>query len=150
MTNIATLPVFVYGTLRHGHGNWDWALNGRTTGDGTPTPATLQGAVMHSRGGFPYVTPDTDLSNVVHGDLFTITPEHFDAVMSDLDGLEGYREGNHDWSHYLRVIVTVTTADGPVQAWTYIVQDVAMATSLPRIVSGDWNDYARPRYATTG
>jgi gamma-glutamylcyclotransferase (GGCT)/AIG2-like uncharacterized protein YtfP len=141
-------PVFVYGTLRAGEGNYSWALAGRTTRE---IAATLPNAVMHdNNGGFPFVTmADATPENVVVGDLMWINPDEYAAVVRDLDGLEGYHGPDHKYNMYDRVLVTVTTETGEqVEAYTYLVAEALFESrvySLPVVESGDWVAYSRAR-----
>lgn len=123
------LPVFVYGTLRPGCGNFAWTLAGNTA---AITPATLDGATMYRGPGFPYVAAG---DGVVVGDLIDITADRYDDVLATLDGLEGYRPGHRGGSHYDRVQCTVMTPDGPRQAWVYMVNQQLGREPIP---SGDW------------
>lgn len=138
------LPVFVYGTLRSGEGNWRWALAGRTVSE---TPAVLDGAAMYDQGGFPFVAR-SETGRVI-GDLMVIEDTCYDEVLSALDSLEGYR-GPGQSNMYDRETVTVTTADGiQVQAYTYVVSPRLFedrVCRLPRIENGDWiaHDSNRP------
>lgn len=138
------LPVFVYGTLRTGQGNYAWALAGRTTHEQT---ATLPNAIMFDNGGFPFVVdydPDnanfTDGEFTVSGDLMWIDPAYYDEVMVNLDRLEGYTPGSR-WNMYDRKVVTVTTADGQqITANTYVAAQGSMdrVSRLPVIPDGNW------------
>lgn len=133
-------PVFVYGTLRSGLGNYAWALHGKTTRE---QPAVLTGAVMHDNGGFPFVTTtDATPDNIVLGDLMDIDPALYDDVMSSLDSLEGFIAPGYLGNMYERALVTVTTEDGTdVEAYTYLVAPhlyQRRVQHLPVIDSGDW------------
>lgn len=146
-------PIFVYGTLRTGQGNYAWALANRTTNE---QRATLSGAIMHdNNGGFPFVTTiDASPAHVVVGDLMDIAPDQYEDVVNALDGLEGYHGPNYPGNMYDRVLVTVTTETGEqVEAYTYLVASdlyERRVSRLPIIASGDWMDVVRAhqrRYA---
>lgn len=133
--NANQLPVFVYGTLRNGQGNYGWALNGRTTAE---LLASLDDADMFGIGrGFPYVA---DGIGTVIGELMYIGPEHFTDVLADLDRLEGYSgPGLHN--HYDRLIRSVRLDEGTaVDAWVYLLgpERASRLTEEDRIVTGDW------------
>lgn len=51
MNQTVRLPVFAYGTLRPGEGNYAWALAGKTTAE---VPATVVGMVLLDGPGFPF------------------------------------------------------------------------------------------------
>ena len=147
-TTVTTeLPVFVYGTLRNGEHNYDWALAGRTTNE---QPATLADTIMYSAGGFPYCTPNTDptTNHSVVGELMTIHPDKYTETLNGLDRLEGY-DADDDDNHYDRVIIDVTLADGTtVTAYTYLVgtrYDNGL-NRLPVVPNGDWLAYDNPRF----
>ena len=143
------LPVFVYGTLRTGEGNWQWALQGKTVSD---AQATLAGVQMYDQGGFPFVMRGEDASETVVGDLMEIEPDLYDKVMGSLDSLEGYTPGSR-FNLYDRDIVTVTTADGiEHRAYVYLVakqREGSVRAGCPRIESGDWIDFDSNRPVET-
>jgi gamma-glutamylcyclotransferase (GGCT)/AIG2-like uncharacterized protein YtfP len=135
--SVKQLPVFVYGTLRNGLGNYSRLLSGRTVRE---LPGVLLGAAMYDvvSGGFPGIVPDAE--ELVHGELMWIDGTVYDEVVRSLDWLEGYREGNKN-SMYIRskVLVHTVTAGAPVEAWAYIwnggVED------YPKVSGGDWKHY---------
>lgn len=138
------IPVFVYGTLRTGLGNWSWALRGKTLSE---SPATLAGAYMRDNGGFPFVhMTDAAPEATVIGEVMVIDPDHYDDVMDALDSLEGYY-GPGRPNMYDRVLVDVTTDDGQtITAYTYLAgADLYQnrVRHLPRITSGDWSTHDR-------
>ncbi len=130
------LPVFVYGTLRPGFGNYSWALAGKTVAE---TDATLPNSVMHHGGGFPLV---------VHGDAtvtgvaIDVDPDRYGDVLAALDALEGYRPAGRS-NLYDRVVRTVYTPSGPRRAWVYLYAADGLDTR-PVIASGDWATVATP------
>lgn len=141
------LPVFVYGTLRSGQGNWSWALAGRTL---TEQRGTLTGARMHDNHGFPFVLRSTDPGDTVVGEVMTVADADYTDVLRSLDGLEGYYGPDSTTNMYDRVIVEITLDTGEtVRAYTYLtgasLVDRVTAT-MPRIDSGDWvaHDTNRP------
>ena len=111
--------VAVYGTLREGEGNWQWALQDRATKLGDCL--SNKEFTMHSLGGFP---------GVVFGGNTAIKLEVFkveDHVMQDLDHLEGYPD------FYNRV--EIDTPYG--KAWMYFLE----SCSGPEVESGDWLEH---------
>lgn len=143
------MPVFVYGTLRNPNGvnpqgNYRWALAGRTVSE---QPATLDRAVMYdNNGGFPFVSrTDATDHDQVQGEVMYLDPTQYDAVVRDLDGLEGYRGPNARGNMYERVLVTVTTADGQqIEAYTYLTAPDLFehrVKHLPVVTNGDWVGY---------
>ena len=130
-----SMPVFVYGTLRHGHGNYNRLLRGRTTHE---CPAVVEGELYsaHGRTSFPALMPGTDR---VHGELMFIEEDQADEVLQSLDRLEGYREGGHH-NMYNRALADVLDPEtGSVlhRAWVYYwnMNDIG-----ERIVNGDWTN----------
>lgn len=127
------LPVFVYGTLRKGYGNYEWALKDRTTKE---VYGVLSGYRMYAVSTFPGIVEGGE--GAVIGELMYFTDPD---IMMHLDRLEGYDATHESRSMYLRRKVSVHTADGPVEAWTYIWNH---ALNAPPIESGDYADY-RPQ-----
>lgn len=136
------IPVFVYGTLRNGLGNYQRILEGNTIHE---EPATLPGATMLDAGGFPFVIDDGG-DGVVIGEVMYLNPENADYTMARLDRLEGYRGPGKPGNMYERMTVLVKTADGtPMSAYTYIMSEGFRrhAASMPVIDSGDWTARVR-------
>lgn len=138
---IQTLPFFVYGTLRTGFGNH------RTFPAGSITqvrPAHVMGAKMYAQG-IPFVVIDGS-STLVHGEVIDVAPASYDAALRALDRLEGYRGPQAD-NLYNRVEVTVQTADGPVQAYMYAVDDdCPFLDGRDLVPSGDFADHRTPSF----
>ena len=115
------MNVFVYGTLKKGHGNHRLLENSRFIGEDSIT-----GFDMYSTGGFPAVIPG---DGVVFGELYEVTPEELES----LHRLEGYRESDPDTSMY---IPNVVETDGGhsclTYIWNYDYKD------LPRVEGGVW------------
>lgn len=131
------LPVFVYGTLRKGHGNYR-LLAGRTVDEARAVVDGILHAAPH--GGFPCAVEG---DGVIVGELMFIGDEVFDETMYALDMLEGYHENNPKRSMYLRKVVTATTPQGEdFEAYMYFWNYDRVGDLIP---SGDWNDYERPR-----
>lgn len=127
-------PVFVYGTLRTGQGNWQWALQDRTT---SAHLATVTGFQMYGLQGYPYAVHTDNDKHLIHGEVMHIDPEQYDEVMADLDRLEGYRPDNKN-SHYDKKIIQATLEDGTkVEAYIYFVYDIP-ARNLPLTLNQDW------------
>ena len=107
-----SLPLFVYGSLR------DAAVRARVLGGrrGAPPiatePAMLRGYVWQMAPGFgyPFVTPgaadDAVDGEILHG-----------LAADDYARLDRYEDT--DSGLYVRVRVSVETAHGPAEAWTY-------------------------------
>ncbi|MFI9723249.1 gamma-glutamylcyclotransferase family protein [Streptomyces sp. NPDC052396] len=109
------LPVFVYGTLRPGQHNYARYLRGHTL---TEQPARLLGAALYAGPGYPYAVPAAH--STVHGDLVTLTLDHYAATLAALDALEGCAPGAPD-NLYDRVAREVVQANGAhTQAWVYL------------------------------
>ncbi len=135
-------PIFVYGTLRHGQGNYHWALEGRTQAE---YPAVLTGHAIYpaAHGGFPYLT-EADPHSAVLGELMVIHPHCYAQVLANLDRLEGYRPHAAD-SHYQRVRRQVTyrhphSGQHLAVAWAYLAGPEAAArlAAAQPIPHGDW------------
>lgn len=126
------LPVFVYGTLRNGHGNYSNILEGNTVRE---EKASMNGKLFMV-GGFPGMIQDNE-SRVV-GELMYIDPKKYEEVMKRLDWLEGYRK-NDKSSMYIRKQVMVWNGSVGITAWTYYWNRSTLR--LPLIENGDFNDY---------
>jgi len=105
--------VFVYGTLKVGHGNhrlMDGAVE-------RVFPATVEGYTLHGTG-IPFAV--TAPGERVRGELIRLADEEASAVLDRLDSLEGHP------TSYLRTLVVATRDfDGaPVPAWMYSYEDM--------------------------
>jgi gamma-glutamylcyclotransferase (GGCT)/AIG2-like uncharacterized protein YtfP len=128
--NLEYLPVFVYGTLRYGHGNFYAHLNGRVF---DIVAAHIKGSIYPVRpsGGFPCLFLDEE--GTVRGDLMYVHEDKYPHVMYALDGLEG--EGYM----YVRKKAMVDSAKGKsVLAWVY-EWNLGRKGLGKKITSGDWN-----------
>ncbi|MFV9504326.1 MAG: gamma-glutamylcyclotransferase family protein [Oscillochloridaceae bacterium umkhey_bin13] len=135
------LPFFVYGTLKRGEPNYVRYLTGQTASE---QAASLPGAALFTAGPYPFLVREPDLvapTAVVVGELVSLRLAVYQLVLADLDRLEGYVPGG---SHnlYERLITTVTTADGPREAWVYVAGAATLAQiragQLHHIPSGNW------------
>jgi len=118
---MTTHKVAVYGTLREGQGNWNWALRGRSDKLGD---TEVSGFLMYNTGGFPAVVHATD-EDVIKIEVYEVD----DEVFADLDRLEGYP------TMYTRE--QVDTEYGP--AWLYIWN--SSTARLQLLPEGDWVAY---------
>ena len=161
MTTIAiktATPIFVYGTLRPGEGNYNWALIGRTTNERT---GFLRGTSMYTNGGFPYVIEEADGNGVV-GTLVDIDIHDVKNIMECLDCLEGTHNGDevegvgkmHRSNLYNRVLRTIEVEDGTeVEAWVYlppVENNERIRNSNIYVKSGDWMDGRNIRFGYAG
>jgi gamma-glutamylcyclotransferase (GGCT)/AIG2-like uncharacterized protein YtfP len=76
--NNGEVPLFVYGTLKRGHGNHHWLAAAPFLGE-----AALPNVVLHDLGPFPMAVPGEGL---VRGEVYVIDA----AGLARLDRLEGY------------------------------------------------------------
>lgn len=130
------LPVFVYGTLRNGLGNYERILLGNTVDE---RPASLRHATMLDAGGFPFVIAEGE--GTVVGEVMYLDPENADYTMARLDRLEGYRGPGLPGNMYERERVTVRFDDGTeTTAFAYITAKGFRrhTRDMPIIASGDW------------
>lgn len=137
----ANLPVFVYGTLKHGHSNYGRFLQGYTRRE---LPAVLPHAALFVADIIPYLVIDAQqytAAYLVQGELMELDPAHYAACMRGLDWLEGYDPADPA-SEYRRITATVYTPDAAVTAWTYVagtdVQAAIAAGHLHRLLDGRW------------
>ncbi|MFG2457839.1 gamma-glutamylcyclotransferase family protein [Streptomyces sp. NPDC048523] len=133
----ASLPFFVYGTLRPGEANHDLFLRGRISSD---EPGRLTGALLYDGPGYPYAVEGA--GGEVMGELVTPRTDAYAELLAILDELEEYTPGDPR-NLYERVAREVTrTADGrAVRAWVYVAAPPVAARLRTRgrlIESGDW------------
>lgn len=130
-------PFFVYGTLLPDQPNfvlWGKAITAME-------PATFHGGQLYDMGFYPMLVP-TGAETAVTGQLITVTPNQYDAVLQRLDALEGYDPAQPDSAEYQRQAVQVVVANGRTQtAWIYLGK-TELVTHKPVIPNGDWATYA--------
>ena len=112
--------VAVYGSLRKGLGN-HYLLEDATYLGTT----TTQGFTMYSLGGFPYIKPSSNSSDIII-EVYKVTPEEF----TRLDRLEGYPR------FYDRK--EIKTEFGT--AWIYFIDE---HRDVPKVPNGDWLQYTK-------
>lgn len=127
------LPVFVYGTLRPGEKNYPAYLQGNTVRE---LPASVAGELhFAAEGGYPYLIAG---AGTVQGELITLDPGRYAAILRRLDELEEYDPGNEPGSVYLRRRAVVRlTGGGTAEAWVYYWNGERCGE---RIASGDFKN----------
>jgi len=118
----------VYGTLRVGHGNYQWFLSHATC---VREKDTVRGYVMRTFGGYPAIFYTGNPDDTIEVDVFsreTIGNEAF----AGLDGMElgaGYDQA-------------IVTTEGGYEALIYTMEADASGGyfDIP-IPSGNWNEY---------
>jgi gamma-glutamylcyclotransferase (GGCT)/AIG2-like uncharacterized protein YtfP len=137
MQQLEQLPFFVYGTLLPGQPNfflWGKAITGME-------PAIFWGGRLYDMGFYPMLVAAAN-GNPVHGQLISVDPAQYDAVVQRLDELEGYDPTQPEDSEYQRQVVEVVLANGRFQpAWIYLGQR-HFVQDKPEVASGDWPAYA--------
>jgi len=108
--------VFVYGTLKRGHGNHRLLQGCRIW------KAKAEGIDLHDGRAFPFAKRG---SHVTHGELYEVP----DDVLERLDHLEGHPH------FYRRERTTILVGDKQVNAWIYLCPE---AKKHPLIESGEW------------
>ncbi len=131
------LPFFVYGTLLPGQPNaYVWGQSIVVQDKATLTPGRL-----YDLGDYPICVETAD--GLVHGLVITVRTTDYDAVLAELDALEGYMPDRPDESEYIRVSRKVQLENGTaVTAWVYIAPP-HFTPMLPMIPDGDWLAYAQ-------
>lgn len=134
------MPVFVYGTLRSGQGNWANILKGATLAE---IPASLPGAKMYSLG-IAYICDADQSESKVIGDLMFVDPAKWPNILKRLDSLEGFEVGRKS-NHYERVArkCVYTEATGERQeavAWVYFGSKFALSRcgESELVPDGNW------------
>jgi len=96
------MKVFVYGTLKSGHGNHKaYLYQSPLVGN-----ASIMGFDLYDLGCFPAIVKNSTEGRRVFGELYEVTP----AVAKQLDGLEGYRPDGSGL--YDKTLVTAELEDG--------------------------------------
>ena len=137
-----TINVFVYGTLRPGHGNHHRLLsNAVHIGTGVTNPADSYSMFLSNLGGgIPFVVRrpakynlHSFVSEVITGDLFQVNAEE----LKDLDRLEGHP----NWYCREEVNVKVKVGDKFVNqtAWMYLLPQNRLTSNIQN-TTGDFND----------
>lgn len=125
---MTALPLFVYGTLRHG------ASHAGLLGAARRRSASTRGTLWRMPAGYPALDPAGD--GVVHGELCEPVPE---SVLRVLDAYEGVDEGL-----YRRSRLAVDPGEGHlVLAWAWVMRDPGRRGGLP-VRSGRWHPAPRP------
>ena len=105
-----TLPLFVYGTLR------DPDIRTRVLGERpglTTCPAILRGHTRRMVPNFEYaLAMPAGPADRIEGELILGLADADYPVLDEYEDVDG--------GLYVRVAVSVETADGPVDAWTYL------------------------------
>jgi gamma-glutamylcyclotransferase (GGCT)/AIG2-like uncharacterized protein YtfP len=130
--------VFFYGTLMSG-----FKRRGRDRIDAKLTSIGRGWipAALFDLGLFPGAIPASDTK--VLGELHRMADT--DAVLRELDAIEGFTPGEPDASLYVRSETPVTLEDGRTEtAWTYFYN--APLGGAQRIESGDYLDHLRIRH----
>ena len=97
-------------------------------------------AALFDMGLYPAAVPASDAQ--VTGELHRMIDA--DAVLHELDEIEGFRPEEPDAGLYVRAETVVTLEDGRTEtAWTYFYN--APLGSAPRIESGDYLEYLKVR-----
>lgn len=129
------LNVFVYGTLRTGHGNHRLVESFVKASK----PGTIQGDLFCTAYGLPIVTPG---AGTVHGEWLQFDDQHVRPVLKILDDLEGFRLYSLGTSSYWRVPVQDQKrkrTHGYMYVWPWAI-DTREFTTVP---SGDYDKYMR-------
>jgi gamma-glutamylcyclotransferase (GGCT)/AIG2-like uncharacterized protein YtfP len=113
-------PVFVYGTLRQGQGNWRRLLNRAPV----KTLRSAANLVMYSLGGCPACVREPYGEDVV-GEVYYCNAGDMDR----LDALEGVEHGM-----YQREWIYLEDGSG---AWVYVMRKDQIRNA-PKVDSGDW------------
>lgn len=104
-------PLFVFGTLRRGEENHHY-LDGhylRMAPAVLPDYARVQPLMIACQ-----------TAGKVQGELYFLNPEEYAATLAGCDELEELYPDQLVGREYQRKLVTVVTADGPVEAWAYV------------------------------
>ena len=109
--------LFVYGTLKQGHGNHKYFLSKAKLLGKFITPPKY---TMYSLGGFPGVIDAGETS--IHGEVYEVTDEEFARI----DRLEGYP------SMYTRKQIDTDYGKAWIYIWNYDTK------GLEKVETGNW------------
>lgn len=112
---MSQLPLFVYGTLRHGQENHHFLAGNFTR----TLPGTLCGFQRLTGADGFFVAVQTAGQSMA-GELYFLRPELYDDTLSRCDALEDIRPGELSGACYRRAEVRIETAEGDFPAWAYI------------------------------
>lgn len=132
------LPLFAYGTLRPGCGNYGRLLADHIIDE---QDATARGYALYTHGPFPYAV--TERGATITGSLLTISQASYAKALSSLDQLEGYRAEDPEHSHYLRLARAVQVpflgfATELAAAWIYTAGPTVDISTMHLVADGDW------------
>lgn len=120
--------IAVYGTLRLGHGNYEYFLKANNAiylGEFQTEPKYTMYSIFD---GYPALVKNGKTSIVMN--VFRVD----EKTLSSVDGLEGYSEGRKD-NHYDRIKINTPWGE----AYCYIYDEAPEDCSI--IESGDWTEY---------
>jgi len=133
--------VFVYGTLRPGHGNNRLLSKAVHIGTGVTHPAdTYNMFLSHLGGGIPFVVRRSveenlhnNVSGIITGDLYQVTDEE----LRRLDALESHP----NWYCREEVNIKVAVGEGYLNttAWMYLLPKHLLDSNIQNL-TGDFND----------
>lgn len=121
--------VFVYGTLRKHDDNHALLAASPLLAE----QGWVRGRLYDTGYGYPGLVLDGD--GRVYGEVYRVT----DEVLARLDILEGY-EGPDQENDYERLIKTIETDRGRMQAYVYVYNH--LSPRMPEIDWGDWKVYS--------
>ena len=120
MTSLDSKYVAVYGSLRSGFWNWEWAF------DVPPVITTrVQGYHLRDNGGFPAAFVDKDASVVV---------ELYDTSYMEPDTIRAVDSMEFGCGYFKRLVQT----DAGVSAWMYVMPDEYGHRFDTPVPDGDW------------
>lgn len=133
--------VFVYGTLKQGHGNWQRLLKDRSTFVGHAQTADKFSMVNF---GAPVVFRVPAVAPV-RGEVYRVS----DRVLSDLDRLEGFRgEGERNNYDRAEIDVLVAQVPEPLKALIYLSERPLSYRTMMVEPDGDGLLTWAPRFAS--
>lgn len=141
------LPIFVYGTLRNGFGNYERLLKGNTIAE----HAAITTGSMFSvyGGGFPALLTEPKSNEPIKGELMFIKDELYDEVIRSLDWLEGYHEEYEHESMYLRKAVKICdeSKGEMIESWVYYWNRNGSGLG-EHVESGCWKEYKNKKWTS--
>lgn len=136
-------PIFVYGSLRPGEGNYRRVGLGRFLDD--EATAYLEGYKMLSCVAFPYIV--NSANEHVTGTLLYPKAGVLASLLKMMDKIEGTKHGMvDDANHYNRYLKTVVVNGQEVEAWVYVPprrDHSLLRKQLDDVPHNDWSQRVR-------
>lgn len=133
MDNKPRFPIFVYGTLKTGHGNYMCYLSYVVSKSIKAETLSDKFTMLEIPGAYPYVVAGVEGHETgIKGELVWVDEDEYEETLGRLDGLEGVAR-----QHYVRIETPVVDEEGNAYvAWMYMASKATRADLLTRVAGG--------------